>query len=77
MKYDLGENEVNIVGAISRDACNYYENGVYFLILYLKKSCSKLEDSKVSVEKIEEKLKKSISSISKKYPPGSTIGSGK
>jgi hypothetical protein len=70
LKYDLNNEEVMKVAAISRDACSYHDNGVVLLLIYLVRACKTLEASKNSVETIEEKMKKAISSISKTYPPG-------
>lgn len=35
LNYDLSQNEVLRMAAISRDACNYYDNGGFLLIIYL------------------------------------------
>lgn len=34
LKYDFSEDEVMKIAAIARDACNYYDNGVFILIAY-------------------------------------------
>ena len=70
LKYDLNNEEVMKVAEISRDACNYHDNGVVLLLIYLVRACKTLEASNNSVETIEDKMKLAISSISKEYPPG-------
>ncbi len=58
------------VAAISRDACNYHDNGIVLLLIYLVRACKTLEASKMQVKDIEEKMIKAISSITEEYPPG-------
>jgi hypothetical protein len=57
LKYDLNNKEVMKIAAISRDACNYHDNGVVLLLIYLVRACKTLETSKISVEAIEQKMK--------------------
>ena len=57
LKYDLNNEEVMKVAEISRDACNYHDNGVVLLLIYLVRACKTLEASKNSVKTIEEKMK--------------------
>jgi hypothetical protein len=54
LKYDLNNEEVMKVAAISRDACNYHDNGVVLLLIYLVRACKTLEASKMKVKDIEE-----------------------
>jgi hypothetical protein len=57
LKYDLNNEEVMKVAEISRDACNYHDNGVVLLLIYLVRACKTLEASNNSVKTIEEKMK--------------------
>jgi thiamine pyrophosphokinase len=57
LKYDLNNEEVMKVAAISREACSYHDNGVVLLLIYLVRACKTLETSKISVETIEQKMK--------------------
>ena len=70
LRYDFSEREVMKVAEISRDACNYHENGVVILLEYLFKACKKLENTKESVSSIEGKMNRAINKIYQKYPPG-------
>jgi hypothetical protein len=70
LKFNLSEAEIMEVALISRDACNYYENGVYLLLVYLVTSCKKLENDKQPLKTIEEKMQKALDLVSAKYPPG-------
>lgn len=58
------------VALVSRDACNYYENGVFLLLVYFVTSCKKLENGKQSLKSIEEKMQRALDLVSAKYPPG-------
>jgi len=58
------------VAEISRAACNYHDNGVVILLIYLVRASKNLEDSNISVADIDKKMEKSIDKISQKYPPG-------
>jgi thiamine pyrophosphokinase len=49
LKYDLNNEEVMMVAKISRDACNYHDNGVVLLLIYLVRACKTLEASKIKV----------------------------
>ena len=77
MKYDLSPQEYKKVAQISRDACNYHDSGVVLLFIYFVRACRNLEKLKESVEQIEKKLEEAIQWISKKYPPGEVLDSGK
>jgi hypothetical protein len=57
LKYDLNIEEVMKVAEISRDACNYHDNGIVLLLIYLVRACKALEASSNSVKTIEEKMK--------------------
>ena len=70
LNYDLGEKEVDQIGNISREACNYYDNGVFLLFLYFVQSMQRLEKQGRKVEEIEGLMEEAINKISKKYPPG-------
>jgi hypothetical protein len=56
LKYDLSNEEVMKVATISRDACNYHDNGVVLLLIYLVRACKMLEASRNSVQVIEQKM---------------------
>jgi hypothetical protein len=45
------------IAAISRDACNYHDNGVVLLLIYLVRACKTLEASNISVKTIEGLMK--------------------
>lgn len=34
LQYDLKPEEVMKMALVSRDACNYYDNGIYLLLIY-------------------------------------------
>jgi len=42
LKYDLSAAEMMKVADISRDSCNYHDNGVFVLLVYFVKACKKL-----------------------------------
>jgi len=50
LKNDLSDDEVMLVAEIARDACNYHDNGVVILLIYLVRACRNLESSKTSVK---------------------------
>jgi hypothetical protein len=39
LKYDLSTKEVMEMAKISREACDYYDNGVFLLVVYFIRSC--------------------------------------
>lgn len=39
LKYDLSDEEVMKMAKISRASCEYYDNGVYLLLVYFVKAC--------------------------------------
>ena len=57
---------------ISREACDFDDDGVYLLFVYLKESCTKLAQSK-SVKQVEELLQIAIKRLVQLYPPGKGI----
>lgn len=38
LSYDLSKEEALAVAKIAREACEYYDNGIFFLLFYLSKS---------------------------------------
>ena len=62
---------------MSREACDYHDSGVVLLFIYFVRACRSLEKSKESVDRIEQKLEETIEWISKEYPPGKGLDSGK
>ena len=58
------------IAEISRNACEFYDNGVYLLFLYFVRSIYNLEGQGVKVEKIEQLMEDSLNMITDKYPPG-------
>jgi hypothetical protein len=76
-RFDMNPLEVFIISKIAREACEYYENGVYVLLVYFMESCRRLEESgKDSTSSIELRLKDSIDLIAYLYPPGSGLSQG-
>lgn len=69
-KYDLDDKEVMTIAEISRDACSYYENGIFLLLVYFIKASEYFQKKGSTAEVIEEKISKAISQISFAYPPG-------
>jgi len=55
---------------ISRESCSYYDNGIHLLLVYLVKSCRRLEKNDMSSEEIEQYLDNLIKTITRIYPPG-------
>ncbi len=49
LEYNLSEKEVYKIAEISRDACNYHENGVAILVIYFVKACKHLEEMSKSI----------------------------
>ena len=70
LQYDLKPEEVMKMAVISRDACNYYDNGVFVLLNYFVESSKRLQSRGKSSEEIEKLLNDALESIAKKYPPG-------
>jgi hypothetical protein len=58
------------VAEISRNGCNYNDNGVVVLLTYLVNACLKQEHNGKSVEVIQKLMEQSINSISERYLPG-------
>ena len=69
LQYGLKPEEVMKVAVISRDACNYYDNGV-FVLTYFVESSKRLQKAGKSSEEIEKLLNDALENIAKKYPPG-------
>ena len=76
-KYDFSEKEVAKIAEISRNACDYYDNGVFLLFLYFTKAIKNLESKGEKIEKIEKLMEDSLNSITKKYPPGEGLSQEK
>ena len=62
---------------ISRDASNYHDSGVVLLFIYFARACKKLEQDKILVSEIEQKMEQAIQWINSRYPPGEGLDSGK
>ena len=76
-QYDFSEKEVSKIAEISRNACDYYDNGVFLLFLYFTKAIRNLESKGKKVEQIEQLMEDSLNKITKKYPPGEGLSKDK
>lgn len=61
----MNDKEVMRVAEISRDACNYQDNGVVLLLIYFVRACKHLEDKGKTVAEIEKKMQEAMTMISK------------
>ena len=52
-KYDFGKEEVATIAKISRGACDYHDDGVFLLLIYLVRCAYNLEAKGRSVSEIE------------------------
>ena len=58
--FSLELEEVKKAAEISRFSCNYYDDGVVLLLIYLVRSCRNLEKKGMKAKEIEDKLKNAI-----------------
>lgn len=60
LKFNLQMEEVMLLAKLSKECCQFYENGIYVLLVYFVKSSQRLESQGEPIQKIEEMLRYAI-----------------